>query len=495
MVKDDLKKYIGITGSGDNINSKEHPSNDNVDICDDVLLFFSFDIVNSSLYKTINYYGWSIVIDNILTKIRKNVSSKIKNAEVWRVFGDEIVFIVEVCDRDSVYEYVESIYDILTYYCDAIDSGALFEEIEELDGIATQLVKLQDVISLQAATWIAVVTDKDNIKRQSHSKYVENVFEIYEANPDNKFYEFMGIDIDTGFRLSKETRARRLVISFELAYLLMKRKEYEKRMNIVTYRVLKGVWNNTAYPIIWYYDSDKNLDDKDMTFAQSMPFDAVDQDKIYSEFFEDIKNKKYAEYMYNDVQKALEKICCDRKLSNKINTIEKLLENTSRNRRFIKNTKLELHCAAVCFNSEGEVLIVQRAAKDYLPGKWEFGCAKANYTMDLVEIIQNEYKEDFGIDIKLVLDENRSDKQPIPLAVYTINRKEELHKGIIFIADIVGGEIDLKESKKHTDYKFVREKDLITMEKEGMEFVPDALDTMKKAFDLRHKIREETVDE
>lgn len=488
MVNDDLKKYISITGNGDNTNDKEYPSYDSVNICDDVLLFFSFDIVNSSVYKTINYYGWSIVIGNILTKIRKNVSSKIKNAEVWRVFGDEIIFIVEVCDRDSIYEYIEAIYDILTYYCDEIDRGTLFEEIDELDGIATQLVKLQDVISLQASSWIAVVTDRENIKKQSHSKYVENVFEIYETNPDNKFYEFMGIDIDTGFRLSKETRARRLIVSFELAYLLMEHKEYKGKLNIVTYRVLKGVWNNTAYPIIWYYDSTKNAGNKNITFEESMPFDAVDQDKIYAEYFEE--NKKYAEYMYTDVKKALEKICDDRKLTNKIKTIETLLMNTSRNRRFIKNTKLELHCAAVCFNENGELLIVQRCDKDFLPGKWEFGCAKANYTVDLVEIIQNEYKQDFGIEIKLMLDENRIDKQPVPLAVYTIKRNEEIHKGIIFIADIIGGEVDLTESKKHEKYRFVKESEISDLEKENIEFVPDALDTMRKAFDLRRKIKE-----
>lgn len=270
----------------------------------------------------------------------------------------------------------------------------------------------------------------------------------------------------------------------------MEREEYKEKLNIVTYRVLKGVWNNTVYPIIWYYDAAKNPDNKDMTFEESMPFDAVDQDKIYDEFFVDIKEKKYADYMYTDVKRALEKICNDRKLTNKINTIETLLKNTSRNRRFIKNTKLELHCAAVCFNENGELLIVQRCVKDFLPGKWEFGCAKANYTIDLVEIIQNEYKQDFGIEIKLMLDENRSDKQPIPLAVYTIKRKEELHKGIIFIADIIGGEVDLTESKKHENYRFVKESDISILEKEDMQFVPDALDTMRKAFDLRRKIKE-----
>ena len=49
MVNDDLKKYISITGTGDNTSDKAHPSDDNVDVCDDVLLVFSFDILNTSL--------------------------------------------------------------------------------------------------------------------------------------------------------------------------------------------------------------------------------------------------------------------------------------------------------------------------------------------------------------------------------------------------------------------------------------------------------------
>lgn len=29
----------------------------------DVMLFFSFDIVNSTAYKTVNYYGWAQVLN------------------------------------------------------------------------------------------------------------------------------------------------------------------------------------------------------------------------------------------------------------------------------------------------------------------------------------------------------------------------------------------------------------------------------------------------
>ena len=39
-----------------------------------VELFFSFDIVNSSLYKDTNYLGWQSVLTTLLTDIQKNVT-------------------------------------------------------------------------------------------------------------------------------------------------------------------------------------------------------------------------------------------------------------------------------------------------------------------------------------------------------------------------------------------------------------------------------------
>ena len=59
---------------------------------DDVLLFFSFDIVNSTPYKTINNYQWVYTIDKILKLVKDKIKAKIPRAEVWRVFGDEIMF-------------------------------------------------------------------------------------------------------------------------------------------------------------------------------------------------------------------------------------------------------------------------------------------------------------------------------------------------------------------------------------------------------------------
>lgn len=133
-----LKKYKDITIDIDN--QQEYISQDSEDDGENVLLFFSFDIVNSSLYKTVNYYGWSIVLDYILSSIRVNVKSKIKSAEVWRVLGDEVIFIVKICDKEVLFEYIEIIYDILTTYCEKIEDGTLFEDIDGISDVVTELV-------------------------------------------------------------------------------------------------------------------------------------------------------------------------------------------------------------------------------------------------------------------------------------------------------------------------------------------------------------------
>lgn len=478
---DVLKKYKNITTNIEN--QQEHISQESEDDSENVLLFFSFDIVNSSLYKTVNYYGWSIVIDSILSLIRNYVKSRIKSAEVWRVLGDEIIFIVKICDKVALFEYIEIIYDTLTIYCGSIEDGTLFEDMDEISDVVTELVKLQDVISLKSTAWIANVTDKKAIKENKlKNKYIENVFEEIEENPYYKFYEFMGIDIDTGFRLSKETRAGRLTLSFELAYLmaLERNGNYVKKLNIVSYRRMKGVWNNSVYPIIWYYDKAKH---NNVSFPRSMPFDAIEQDDLYVEYF---GKKKFADYMYTDAKGALKKICKDRKLKNKIENIERVIEkDASENKQYINTARLELHCVAVCFNNIGQILCVQRAQNVYMPLKWEFGCAKANYSEPIVDTIIKEYKNDFNLDILLYTDNDRNDVQPVPIAVYTINKKSEMHKGIIFIAKLQSDQITLNGSK-HIQYRFISKDELTSIN--AVDFVPDAIDTMRKAFDLYEEV-------
>jgi len=90
----ELAKYKGIANQGETEQKSdiEHNTQELNKDCDDVLLFFSFDIVNSTLYKTINNYQWVYTIDKILKLVKDKIKAKIPRAEVWRVFGDEIMF-------------------------------------------------------------------------------------------------------------------------------------------------------------------------------------------------------------------------------------------------------------------------------------------------------------------------------------------------------------------------------------------------------------------
>ena len=71
---------------------------------------------------------------------------------------------------------------------------SLFSESE------IKLMELQNVLSLKAAAWIALVSEYSNEERFS-----ENIFEKYDIDGKNNFYEFLGNDIDAGFRISKFT--------------------------------------------------------------------------------------------------------------------------------------------------------------------------------------------------------------------------------------------------------------------------------------------------
>ena len=147
---------------------------------EEVLLFFSFDIVNSSLYKTINYYGWSFVLGSLFDEIRKIVKSKIPGVELWRILGDEIIFIVKITEEEQIYEYMSQVYNILTDIVEKIKCGEIFNN-KKLSNKEFNTMKLQNILSLKGAAWIAIVYRKadDSIDVQYENISKEYIFIRY----------------------------------------------------------------------------------------------------------------------------------------------------------------------------------------------------------------------------------------------------------------------------------------------------------------------------
>lgn len=453
---------------------------------DEVILFFSFDIVNSSMYKEINYYGWSKVINQLFKEVQKRVINAIDNVELWRVLGDEVIFLVRINDEEFLIEEVKIIYQILLDSIRELKNGKLFEKLEYFEKRERELMKLQNVLSLQATAWIALV--KESIDNSEDTDDSENIFVKYVTPKNYQIFEFLGNDIDTGFRISKQTRASKMVLSFELAYILSRRTDELKKLNIITYKELKGIWKNHLYPIIWYHDSSCANGRK---FEEMFLYDECSRNDLVKEYYENRDNESRLrkvisdERMFDQVDVALQRILDDMNLTNKIEKIQNAIKKADIvNKEYVKPSLLEMHCVAVCYSQKHKAVLVakRKSNREYESGKWEFGCAKAKKEKTLYESIQEEYKADFGICVVPITDDERTDKEPIPLALYQINKKDKgVHKGVITLAR-VDDEYDIDSftpTIKHECVSWIKEEEIDAWEGEKVE---DFENTLHLAF-------------
>lgn len=308
----------------------------------------------------------------------------------------------------------------------------------------------------------------------------------------------MGQDIDTGFRIKKETQERRLVLSVELAEILSEKTEYLSNLNIITYKALKGVWRNRLYPIIWYHDSKIS----GVSFEESFYYDETSYNQLSKEYFlnREREDGNVTSYMFTEVHRALDKVIKDQRLEAKMRRISQIINETEGDFKAVENEfsnhLLEFHCAVVCCDIENKkVLIAKRKDRKFLTGLWEFGCAKANTEENLNDSIKKEYKYDFGIDVEVICDTNREDVEPRPLALYQVNKVEKLQKGVILIAKIVG-ESDkitdtIKIRGKHESYRWISQEEIDTFSEPT---INDFKETLKKVFELWDEVFEKGDD-
>ena len=127
----------------------------------DLILFFSFDIVNSTIYKTINYFNWSTVLNALFREIKSKVNKKLSLAEQWRILGDEIIFIISIKKNEEIFYNIVGIYSIMLDISMSLKTGDFFDQI----GLSNQdrnLMKLQNVLSLKSSAWIAIIKKETN---------------------------------------------------------------------------------------------------------------------------------------------------------------------------------------------------------------------------------------------------------------------------------------------------------------------------------------------
>lgn len=416
-------------------------------------LFISFDLVNSTEYKSKYPNKWPEIFSEFYSIVEQECKYKFDNADVniWKYVGDEILLYIFINDKEVLYNSLSYIDEILSTSITKVKAFS-----DDLNKDMTPYINKVE-LSIKSTVWIANLIDntKDNID-------CKNVI-IYPKDTTSK--DFLGNYIDTGFRISKFVTSGHIVISAELAYLLINmQKPYDSNLisdnlKIVGYEYLKGIWNEKAYPIIWYCKDWKNIKFK---------YD----EHINSKIIENIKYNKVDNISeIESISKQVEKNDEFYKLVTLLNEIsdKKPLEKKM-------HPLVELHIAAVVINKKNNKIFIAKRSekKDRLQNIWEFGCFQLSTNKTFEEELKNGYKKEFNIELSYADCDN-------PIGTFIV--KDTSIQGIIFYAETECDENCCQLiNSKHTEYKWISKEEVDTVKDD--EIVDKGKERIKKVFSI-----------
>lgn len=445
-----MSKMIKNTFNNSNLKNLKNDLDEvnNVIKNEDLTLFISFDIVNSSKFKS-SYSNWFSVIHLITNKIISKIQGIDSNIQLWRSIGDEIIFIINLNSSEKLKRIIQDVFIQLNNIDREIKNGEIFESTEiEINNFEKEALIEQNMLSIKGTAWIALVSNDP----YSRDRYKYNIRYEYNTVGATMLTEFQGNDIDSGFRVAKyNTNPRRLTLSLELAYILSKDKAYNPKLHIISYKKLRGIWGGKPYPVIWYHDeyiAQSRLED-------SFYYYEDEEQELVKEYKERLIKVKEGKILNCDAHLELSKIINDRNMGKKIINIEacfdEKLPETSKvidEKKNIAQDTIEVHCVAICITENNKVLMLRRSQNDKLyGGKWEFGCSRMRRGLTFKECLKEDYKFICNADIEV--------KEPF--RDYEFERDNEKISGVRFIASLKNeDEVTINyDQEKYIDFKFI----------------------------------------
>lgn len=422
-------------------------------------LFISFDLVNSTNFKSLYPTKWPVIFNRFYELVENHALKSFINSAVWRYAGDEILFYKQIDEISDLYDVPKLAHRVIKTVTEALNS---------------RYGETKNILFIKSTLWVAEATFVKSQNLSESDAILNNLIINFDIN-QKRNVDFLGSDIDLGFRISEYAQRDKVVVSAELAYLLYRERgiieescNYDvlDSLRIVSYENLKGIWNNRHYPIIWYHES---WEQPDEMFLYDEHFN--------SEIVSKIKSKEFSDEMKID---RLKKIFTEVDNLEKVNSIVSCLKDSSPIDvlpSVSQYNQVELHCVAVCFNDEGHILIAKRPSdKRRLPNIWEFGCGQLKKSQDFIECLSESYKEDFGADLDF-------QSELIPISTYVMEDKLEGRKipGIIFIAKVLNPEnvLDDYSRTNHSEVAWFDPTEILSIDES--KYVNDFKDTVHKA--------------
>ncbi len=232
-----------------------------------------------------------------LTIVTSNASSVFDQHRreffLWKTLGDEVVVYLPISDTRDLRSGFYSAHTTMIEVQNTIDKNTggelsvkgaawiakVFERESSSRRNAKLFLKNHEGIFFQKNKWAAsfeqkffntieklLSRNKDLISRLKeldpnfvapdevvHDKERLHVTKEIKKSLDELEPDFVGLDIDIGFRGAGYSWSKKLQVSLDLAYMLSSCDDrYLKFLKILKRKRLKGVWSERAYPIIWF---------------------------------------------------------------------------------------------------------------------------------------------------------------------------------------------------------------------------------------------------
>lgn len=348
-----------------------------------IYFFLSLDLVNSTAYKA-DHQDWKFYTRMFYDNAREFWTKHRLNfvPQVWKYAGDEVLF----------YSRVRSV-----VHLQAAVSASHYAVRALSDTVQTWTRNARTRMYVKGTCWAAHAsyTHPSSIDElptpDARDPSQRNL--VFEPTPEGTratpALDFLGPEIDAGFRISAGSMRSELIVAAEVAQVIWAKGagEIADRFRVVEFRSLKGVWNGRHYPLIWYRtDWSREALDNDHDYDGRFRSDTLA--KAYSSTQESMKQ-------LGDILRHVERTWLEDLPPDSVDEPDEADENDS---ALIATPTLQVHCVAVCISATGKVLLGKRkATKSVYPNYWECGCAQLRDCESFHEAMIRDYHADFGI--------------------------------------------------------------------------------------------------
>lgn len=402
-----------------------------------IFLFFSFDLVNSTIFKTEHPSLWSNVFTCFYNEVLSNLGVEEYQAlgeesgcvrKLWKLIGDEVLIYIHITSEEQLYTQINSVGKILEGLMEKIAQKVKEKTDGRQDNKRNCEMHCQEVnkvilstLAIKTAAWVA------ECKEESDCHATNIIYCPRTAKTSNERIDFLGREIDEGFRIAKFAVKGKIILSPLLAWLIWKEAEknpdqkkiIQANFKITAFANMKGVWRGRKVPIVMFHQKFEKFDE------------VLEYDELDCETYSNVKEVGPEEF-------------CKRKKFN-IEKIDSILENVHRRDEAehlytqLKEShhservpskieeRQEFHIACMIFVENNKILV----HKDQERGI-EFGCIKNIFgagTRRWKTTCEDGYKEKYNLSISV-------EECPLPIATYYYKEKNAF--GLIIMADYTG---------------------------------------------------------